>query len=108
MRPFPALVVVNVLQPGNASLSRRENVEKGRKTLDKINKKDIIIAVKQLKAMTKPVLCKDIAETKQIPKPEARGERCKPLVHAAKQPLRSSPRGAERFIPVTEWLRCFP
>lgn len=56
MRPFPALVVVNVLQPGNASLSRRENVEKGRKTLDKINKKDIIIAVKQLKAMTKPVL----------------------------------------------------
>ena len=23
-------------------------------------------------------ICKDIAETKQIPKPEARGERCKP------------------------------
>ena len=41
---------------GNASLSRRENVEKGRKTLDKINKKDIIIAVKQLKAKMKPVL----------------------------------------------------
>ena len=34
---------------------RRENAEKRRITLDKINKTDIIIAVKQLNAMTKPV-----------------------------------------------------
>ena len=55
MHPFPALVAVNVLQPENVSLLRRENAEKRRITLDKTNKTDIIIAVKQLNAMTKPV-----------------------------------------------------
>jgi hypothetical protein len=55
MHPFPALVAVNVLQPENVSLLRRENAEKRQNLLDKINKTDIIIAVKQPNAMTKPV-----------------------------------------------------
>ena len=37
-------------------MSRRENAEKRRILLDKSHKKDIIIAVKESKAMTKPVL----------------------------------------------------
>jgi hypothetical protein len=56
MHPFPALAAVNVLQPESAFLLRRESAEKRRNLLDKFHKKDIIIAVKQPKAKTKPVL----------------------------------------------------
>ena len=55
MRPFPVSIAESALRRENASLLRRENAEKRRITLDKINKTDIIIAVKQLNAMTKPV-----------------------------------------------------
>ena len=56
MRPFPVSIAESALRRENASLLRRENAEKRRITLDKTNKTDIIIAVKQLNAMTKPVL----------------------------------------------------
>ncbi len=38
---------------------------------------------------------------------EARGELVKaPCLEPQSKPLWSGPRGAERFIPVTGWLRC--
>ena len=68
---FPVFIAGSVLQRANASLSRRENAEKGRILLDKFHKKDIIIAVKQPKAKTKPVLRNGL---------QREGKRCKPLV----------------------------
>lgn len=55
MRLFPVSTAENALRQGSASMSRRENAEKRRIPLDKFHKKDIIIAVKEPKAMTKPV-----------------------------------------------------
>ena len=86
------------VRAGCPSGSRRKNEAKSAgKRLDKRGERDIIICVHLKNARTKPAL-----RNRQ----QREGRRCKPLAHAARQPLRSGPRGAERFIPVTGWLRC--